>query len=243
MDNKNIGWILISIGGAIVLWAFFIFDTTVAVDAYMRVNNLGLLNDQRNYSMLGGFVAVVGIFFLLRTESKDTQVKDMKEKPKNQPISSPRIINQGFSGNKSIDNDAYKIFLVKKYSIEKNVALDKFIVGERLFNSIEEALIYASGMDESSTTSPSQNISTKNVKTQNTNITADFPEIIGDLNYKKITIKDTDCMHFYNDTYGFFIKNVCYVYESKAAVNMAITNYKDYGQIYTMGLIQKINSN
>ena len=161
MNNKNIGYALLGIGGMVLVWAFFIFDTTVAVDAYTRVNNLGLLNDQRNYSMLGGFVAVVGIFFLLRTESKDKQ-----EKSSDLPITSPRIDNQGFNGSKSIDNDAYKIFLVKKYAIEKNVALDKFIVGEKLFNSIEEALIYASGMDESSTTSNSQDAFTKNIDSQ-----------------------------------------------------------------------------
>jgi hypothetical protein len=78
----------------------------------------------------------------------------------------PQTNQKLFQGEMTLDNDGYKIFLVKKYSIEKNVALDKFIVGERLFNSIEEALSYASGIDERSTPSQSQNISTQNIDTQ-----------------------------------------------------------------------------
>ena len=78
---------------------------------------------------------------------------------------------------------------------------------------------------------------------QKTNIISDFPEIFGDLNYKKIIIKGVDCMHFYNDTYGFVKNDICYVYESKFVFEMAVDHLKDYAQIYTMGLIKKINAN
>ena len=165
MDVKQIGWIFIGIGASIVLWAFLIFDTTVAVDAYTRVNNLGLLNDQRNYSMLGGFVVVIGIFFLFRTEQKPKQVDH-----KNQAPISSQSDSEVFVGIKSIDNDAYKIYLVKKYCIEKNMALGKFIVGDKLFNSIEEALSYASGVDEIPTSSHAQNKDTQNINHQNRKI-------------------------------------------------------------------------
>ena len=58
-----------------------------------------------------------------------------------------------FSGERSLSNDAYKIFLVKKYDISKNDVLDKFIVMDKLFPTIDAALeaaheIYSSIKDE-----------------------------------------------------------------------------------------------
>lgn len=42
-----------------------------------------------------------------------------------------------------LSSDAYKIYLVKKYQIEKNHALTKFICRDRLFESIDQALQHA----------------------------------------------------------------------------------------------------
>lgn len=42
-----------------------------------------------------------------------------------------------------LSSDAYKIFLVRKYKIERNDALAKVIVGDRLFDDIEAALRFA----------------------------------------------------------------------------------------------------
>jgi len=64
-----VGWLLLVGGAGIVLWALNM-DVTVRVegryvgDVYIEaqtVNNIGLMNDQRNYMMLGGLVAVVGL--------------------------------------------------------------------------------------------------------------------------------------------------------------------------------------
>lgn len=46
-----------------------------------------------------------------------------------------------------LTTDAYRLFLVKKYKIEKNDALGKMVVGERLFDTIDEALKYADGLE------------------------------------------------------------------------------------------------
>ena len=139
MSNKNIGYALLGVGGIVLVWAMFIFDTSVAVDAYTRVNNLGLLNDQRNYSLIGGAIAVIGVFLIFKGDNDKSQINN----------SSPTTVNptslnfSGFTGDKSLDNDAYKIYLSKKYTIEKNDALGKIIVKDKLFGSIEEALRYA----------------------------------------------------------------------------------------------------
>jgi hypothetical protein len=55
-----------------------------------------------------------------------------------------------FTGDKSLANDAYKIFLAKKYTIEKNDALGKIIVKDKLFESIDEALSFADSLEKSS---------------------------------------------------------------------------------------------
>lgn len=44
---------------------------------------------------------------------------------------------------KTLDNDAYKIFLVKKYKIEHNTVLNKYIVDDALFDTVDEALAAA----------------------------------------------------------------------------------------------------
>ncbi|TAJ84574.1 DUF2628 domain-containing protein [Reyranella sp.] len=54
-------------------------------------------------------------------------------------------------GSRDLTSDAYRIFLVKKYKIEKNDALGKMVVGERLFDTIDEALAYADGLDATAT--------------------------------------------------------------------------------------------
>lgn len=57
--------------------------------------------------------------------------------------------NSTFSGEPLLTNDAYKIFLTNKYGIQKNDALGKYIIQEKLFDSIDEALIFAANAEES----------------------------------------------------------------------------------------------
>ena len=52
-----------------------------------------------------------------------------------------------FSGETNLSNDAYKIFLTKKYLIEKNEALGQFILQDKLFSTIDEALEYANNLE------------------------------------------------------------------------------------------------
>ena len=48
-----------------------------------------------------------------------------------------------FSGDRELTNDAYKIWLVTEYKIEKNEALGSFVCDGRLFPSIDEAMQHA----------------------------------------------------------------------------------------------------
>ena len=61
--------------------------------------------------------------------------------------SSEEPLDIGFRGDKKLANDGYKIYLVKKHKIEKNDALGKFLCGDRLFESVDEALAFADSLE------------------------------------------------------------------------------------------------
>jgi hypothetical protein len=82
------------------------------------------------------------------SESKRSQQQTQPSATITNP-SSQESLDIGFSGDKDLANDGYKIYLVKKHKIEKNDALGKFICNERLFNSIDEALAFADSLENS----------------------------------------------------------------------------------------------
>ena len=54
----------------------------------------------------------------------------------------------GFDGSRDLNDDAYKLFLSKKYDIQKNDVFGKFVCREKMFTSIEEALAYAHQLEQ-----------------------------------------------------------------------------------------------
>lgn len=70
MDQKRIGYLLVVIGALTFLYAIAIFDTTVAVDAYNRVHNFGLLREQENMIWLSGAIAGAGFLVILNSSKK-----------------------------------------------------------------------------------------------------------------------------------------------------------------------------
>lgn len=56
----------------------------------------------------------------------------------------------GFDGNRDLNNDAYKLFLSKKYDIQKNDVFGKFVCQEQMYPTIEEALIFAHDLEQES---------------------------------------------------------------------------------------------
>jgi len=62
--------------------------------------------------------------------------------------SGQEVADIGFSGERNLTNDSYKIYLVKKYKIEKNDVLSKFVCSDRLFESIDQALEFADSLED-----------------------------------------------------------------------------------------------
>jgi hypothetical protein len=93
-----------------------------------------------------GFSMLIWVLLAILSMNADKGYKNYLEL-----VGKCRSIKSGdteFSGDKSLDNDSYLIFLTKKYAIEKNGVLDKFICAEKLFNNIEEALGYADELEK-----------------------------------------------------------------------------------------------
>ena len=103
------------------------------------------------------------------TESQRSQQQTQPDVVKiNQPIQEAPSV--GFSGEKKLSNDGYKIYLVKKYGIEKNDVLGKFVCSERLFESIDEALVFADSLEEH-----------ENIEVSIPDV-PEIPELISDMN-------------------------------------------------------------
>ena len=57
-------------------------------------------------------------------------------------------IQYRFTGSAELSNDSYQIYLTKKYGIEKNDVLSKFLIGDKSFSSVNDALEYADSLEK-----------------------------------------------------------------------------------------------
>lgn len=48
-----------------------------------------------------------------------------------------------FQGERELSSSKYQLFLVQKYGIEKNATLEKYISGNEVFNSLDDAINHA----------------------------------------------------------------------------------------------------
>ncbi len=82
-----------------------------------------------------------------------------------------------FSGPESLDNDSYKIWLVRTHRIEKNDAMDSFICDDRIFSSFEEAIQHAHSIEQSGWTDNGE-IESNDIRSD---VESSNSEIAGDL--------------------------------------------------------------
>ena len=100
-----------------------------------------ILQDAQN-SLIIQSCAVIGLMlfgFLVKDKSEEN--KKITQSHNQSQVT--RDTRNEFDGVRALDNDAYKIFLTKKYKIEKSEVLSKFILLEKLFDTIDSALEYA----------------------------------------------------------------------------------------------------
>jgi hypothetical protein len=138
MNKQRIGSLLFIGGILLLIYAVFIKTTSVSYitsgpfGGYSAgsVNNFGLMQERLIEIILGLVATVVGSF-LLHTGNKELRAK----------ISKSAVSD--FDGVLDLHSDAYRLYLTKKYDIEKNVTLNKFICVDKSFDDLESALHFA----------------------------------------------------------------------------------------------------
>jgi len=131
----------------------------------------------KNYSpflwfILGLFFPVIALVVIIFFKESLTVNRRVNTYANSEPLDkhssssaiSKKLIAEEFIGEREISNDAYKIYLVKKYKIEKNLVLDSFILKDKLFKSIDEALSFAHSIDNQASNLPQQSGAVNNQK-------------------------------------------------------------------------------
>lgn len=114
---------------------------------------------------------------------------------------------------KSLSNDAYKIYLVKKYPLEFNEVLKKYIFNNKLFDSIDDALITVHQVEIANESIARSKIYYTNKREAISFLTLINVEVT-ESNDRKITVKEK------NSTQYFFSDDEFLNYANKKAVDL-----------------------
>ena len=161
---KKIG-IITSILGALILIFALSMDTTVTYMSGMNrfgkegfnpelksVHNIGLIEKKQTLQMIGGLAILVGVlligFSIKEGSSKNASLKENSDSVhKNGSLGLDResdgVDGIKFEGEIDISFPTYQLFLTKIYEIEKNNTLDKYVLGDRVFDTLENVLLEA----------------------------------------------------------------------------------------------------
>jgi hypothetical protein len=123
---KALGWLLTIIGSLLVFYGALIGNKVYGV--YGISHNVIHMPS----ILIGGLMLVIGVMLLLANFLSKNQAHKANNK---------------FIGYADTKNDAYKIYLTKKYDIAFNSTLNKFICENKLFDNVEEALKYGKDLD------------------------------------------------------------------------------------------------
>lgn len=161
---KKIG-IIASILGALILIYALSMDTTVTYISGMErfgkegfnpelksVHNVGLMEKKQTLQMIGGLAIVVGVlligFSIKEVASRNTSPKEKSDSVDKNGTSRVnreeyKINDSKYVGEMDITFPSYQLFLIKIYEIEKNNTLDKYVLGDQVFDSLESVLLEA----------------------------------------------------------------------------------------------------
>jgi hypothetical protein len=93
-----------------------------------------------------GGISLLGLIILLFMSSKADEGYQNYNKLIQQ-LKNNDFNKSNFNGERTLNNDAYKIYLTKAYGIEKNSALDKIVCRDNIFDSVDQALAHAHSLD------------------------------------------------------------------------------------------------
>jgi len=106
--------------------------------------------DGTSWFWLGFFFSILAVFALIavpkieRSEafisSTSLNLNDVGKKP---------IKVNAFEGERNVASSAYQLYLVKRFNIEKNSTLEKYVIGSDVFDTLEDSLQEANNRYES----------------------------------------------------------------------------------------------
>lgn len=143
---KTIGIIFVVIGALLAATALSMkvsvqVDPVFIGDTYrppQEVNNIGLMDERRNLLIAAGFMVLIGVQLIIGGRGSTSTGSSSAA-----PSSSSSVTESSYSGPQDLSIDAYKLHLTRKHRIEFNTVLNKYVVGDVLKDSLEDALTFA----------------------------------------------------------------------------------------------------
>lgn len=141
---------LLTIAGVIYIFIAFNMDVSVSMSStYVpgygsvgggEIANIELIARRQNHLIIASLVTAVGALFAIFGHRND--------KPPAVQSPAARSTNKPFEGERDLASDPYRLWLVETYGVARNEVLDRFIVGETTFASLDEALIHVHGLEQ-----------------------------------------------------------------------------------------------
>ena len=101
---------------------------------------------QGNWFFLGFLFSLLALIALAAIPSLSKEKPSSLEPPTGE-INIESSKNRRYRGERNIQLGKYQLFLTEKYSIQKNATLEKYVVDENLFETLEHSLLYADGKE------------------------------------------------------------------------------------------------
>lgn len=146
---KILGAILAFIGATYLIFAFNM-DVSVSTNStYVpgfgrigggEVANLELMSRRQNHLIVAALITLVGVLLIIFGVIF----------PRNQNVveAAAETAEADFDGDRDISSDAYRLWLSRAYSIERNSVFDRYVLADQTFTSLEDALAYAHSLEQ-----------------------------------------------------------------------------------------------
>lgn len=93
-----------------------------------------------NWFCLGFFFSILAVFALIAVPRIDKKESNDDSNPSIKTDSVHSIIKDDFSGDRDLSSSGYQLFLIRRYSIEKNATLEKYVIDNEVFDTFAASL-------------------------------------------------------------------------------------------------------
>jgi hypothetical protein len=135
---KKIGLVLLGLGAIVLLYGL-LMDTSVQTSVG-RVHNIGLMQERTMTVLVAGLLLVLGTILTVLGQRRSDPSPTARGASNSAGRAAPP---DRFDGSADVFDQSYQLFLVKRFGIEKNNTLDKFVIGNEVFADLPSALAVA----------------------------------------------------------------------------------------------------